>query len=171
MTAVGLPGITELDNNDAITQVADGPNTEVRYYDENGEHLFSVYALEIVEQTDPQVLALGELVALLNRLTATTGTTRPFPTERLQVIARQQEPNLDDPIVVVATWPISITPERMPEADFALRCAVIEVADEPAVVLAFQDAHQMTFFDSAGVTYRLTVRPLLSGEPGCESRR
>ena len=166
--AAGLPDITELYNSDAITQVADGPNTEVTYYDDNREHFFSVYALEIAEQKDPQVLKLGELVALLDRLTATAVTTQPFLTERLQVIARQQEPP-DNEFVVVTAWPLAISPEQMPEADFALKCAVVEVGGDPGSLLALQDAHQMTFFDSDDVTYRLTVRPLLSGEPGCET--
>ena len=168
--AVGLPDITELYNTDANTQVADGPNTEVTYYDENGEHFFSVYALEIAEQKDPQVLRLGELVTLLDRLTATATSTQPFLTERLQVISRQQEVP-DNDFAVVADWPLTITPEQMPEADFALRCAVVEVAADPGSLLALQDAHEMTFFDSNGSVYRLTVRPLLDGEPGCESRR
>ena len=116
VTAVGLQDITELYNSDAIAQVADGPNTEVTYYDENGEHLFSVYALEIAQQTDPQVLELGELVRLLDRLAATIDATQPFITERLQVIAREQAPNVDDPSVVVTNWPLAIPPEQMPDA-------------------------------------------------------
>lgn len=169
--AVGLPDMTELYNSDAITQVADGPNTEVTYYDENGEHFFSVYALRIGEQKDPRALALRELVEVLDQLTATAISTQPFLTERLQVIAREQAPNTDDPTVVVAPWPLSLTHDQMPEADFALTCAVVDVPDDPGALLAFQEAHQMTFFESDEITYRLTVRPLLSGEPGCESRR
>lgn len=171
VTAVGLQDITELYNSDAIAQVADGPNTEVTYYDENGEHLFSVYALEIAQQTDPQVLELGELVRLLDRLAATIDATQPFITERLQVIAREQAPNVDDPSVVVTNWPLAIPPEQMPDADFALRCAVVDVAADPGSLLVLQEAHQLTFFEFGSATYRLTVRPLLTGEPGCESRR
>jgi hypothetical protein len=168
--AIGLPDITELHNNDAINQVADGPQTEVSYFDESGEHFFSVYSLQIADHTNEQVLKLRDLMTLLDRLTATSPDGSPFPVERLQVIVSAQTANTDDPLAVVEPWPLSMPPGQMTEYDFALRCGVVNVAEEPGVLETFEAAHQMTFFESDGVAHRLTVRPLLTGEEGCEPR-
>lgn len=165
--ATGLPTFEELRNNDAINQVADGPQTEVTYFDDNGQHLFSVYALEIADHTDRQVQALQDLMGILDRLTASPDAG-PFTIERIQVIASYQTANPDHPDAVVLPWPLSVLPEEMPEFEMALRCAVFEVADELVALESFQNAHQLTFFESEEVVYRLTVRPLLTGEAGCE---
>jgi hypothetical protein len=165
--AVNLPRITELFNSDGINQVADGPNTVVTYFDDAGEHIFSVYALHIAEQKDPQVRLLADLVNVLDRLAAESPSARPVEVERFQVLANSQTANPDDPLSVVEAWPLSISPARMTELDFAIRCAVIEVGEDPEASQAFQAAHQMTFFEHDGMTYRFTVRPLLVGETGC----
>jgi hypothetical protein len=97
--SAGLPRITELYNNDANHQVADGPNTEVTYYDDDGMHFFSVYPLLIADHKDPQVMRLAELVQLLDRLAASSPEMGSFPIERLQVLASQNV-NADDPLAV-----------------------------------------------------------------------
>lgn len=166
--ATGLPTFEELRNNDAINQVADGPQTEVTYFDDNGEHLFSVYALEIADHKDPQVLALANLMTLLDRLSATSPDAGSFTIDRLQVIASSQTADPDQPEAVVEPWPLSSLPEEMDEYDMALRCAVVDVDDEQPALDVFRGAHQLTFFESGEVVYRVTVRPLLTGEVGCE---
>ena len=103
MTAVeaaGLPELTELYNSDAISQVADGPNTEVTFFDDNGEHFFSVYSLRIADQKDPQVLELAALIDLIDKLAATSPEAGPFSIERLQILLSAQPPNTDDPLAV-----------------------------------------------------------------------
>lgn len=166
--AAGLPGITELYTTDANNQVADGPNTEVTFFDDNGTHFFSVYSLLIVEHEDPQVVALPELMQLLDRLTATSPEIGPFTIERLQVLASQNA-NVDDPLAVTVPWPLTITPASMQEHPFGILCSVVDTDDNDGALAAFEQAHQTTFFDSDTVAYRLTVRPLLPGEPGCET--
>lgn len=168
VAATGLPDFAELRNNDAINRVTDGPQTEVNYYDDNGRHLFSVYALEIAEHKDPAVLALADLMDLLDRLTATSPDAGPFEVERLQVIASSQTANPDHPDAVVEPWPLVTPPEQIDEFEMALRCGAFDVATEQSALEAFRAAHQLTFFESDEVVYRLTVRPLLPGEPGCE---
>jgi hypothetical protein len=170
IVSTGLPNITEQYNNDANNRVADGPQTEVSYFDENGEHFFSVYALSIADHKDRNVLALRALMGLLDNLTATSPDAGAFSIERLQVIVSSQTADPDNPLAVVEPWPLSTALEEMDEFDFALRCAVINVADEPSALEAFTGAHQMTFFENAGVPHRVTVRPLLVGESGCEPR-
>ena len=132
--AVGLPELTELYNTDAADRVADAPNTVAIYFDEKGEHLYSVYALEIVESTDPRARELRDLVGLLDRLAVTSRDPGPFPIERLQVVANVQS-DPDHPKATVEPWPLSIAAEDMDEIRFALRCAVVEVADDPDAVL------------------------------------
>lgn len=165
---VGLPDIRELYNTDAADQVADAPNTVAVYFDENGEHLYSVYALEIAEPTDPQARELGDLVDLLGRLAATSPDAGPFEIERLQVVAASQTADPSDPQAVVVPWPLSITPQDMQETRYGVRCVVVDVAQDPGALPAFETAHQMTFFEHDGTPYRLTVVPLLPGEVGCD---
>ena len=166
--AAGLPSITELYNTDANNQVADGPITEVTFFDANGTHFFSVYSLLIVEHKDPQVVALAELMQLLDRLTATSPEIGPFTIERLQVLASQNA-TADDPLAVTVPWPLTITPASMQEHPFGILCSVADIDENDSALAAFEQAHQMTFFELDGITYRLTVRPLLPGEPGCET--
>ena len=78
MTAVEAAGLPELYNSDAISQVADGPNTEVTFFDDNGEHFFSVYSLRIADQKDPQVLELAALIDFIDKLAATSPETGHF---------------------------------------------------------------------------------------------
>jgi hypothetical protein len=170
IVSTGLPDITEVYNHDAINQVADGPQTEVSYFDDNGEHFFSVYALDIADHKNRKVLALKALMTLLDRLTATSPDAGPFTIERLQVIVSSQTADPSNPLAIVEQWPLSMAVEEMDEFDFALRCAVVSVDDEPSAFEAFTAAHQMTFFEEDEIPYRLTVRPLLVGEPGCEPR-
>ena len=167
LNAVGLPRMVELYNYDAISQVADGPNTVVTYFDDAGEHVFSVYALRIADQKDPRVLLLADLVNRLDQLAAQAPSTGPFQIERLQVLAASQGAFPDHDLAVIQPWPLSMTPDEMKELDFAVLCVVIAVPEEPATFRAFQDAHQLTFFEYDEVPYRFTVRPLLTGESGC----
>jgi hypothetical protein len=51
----------------------------------------------------------------------------------------------------------------------ALRCSVISTADDANALATLEAAHQMTFFAFEEAVYRLTVRPLVPGEPGCET--
>ncbi len=168
--ASGLQNVTEEYNNDAAAVVVDGPNTEFTYVDANGEHFFSVYALSIAEHDDPQVQRLQELLAFVDELAATT-PAEAFTPDRYQVVVSAEPPATDDPLASVVPWPLATPPDDMPEFDFALRCTVVETAAEPGAVAAFEAADQMTFFESDGRAYRLTVRPLLPGEDGCQTRR
>ncbi len=67
VTAVGLPDIAELYNSDAITQVADGPNTEVTYYDETVNISFLSTHSKLPNR---QILRFSSLVSWLRCSTA-----------------------------------------------------------------------------------------------------
>ena len=167
ITRIGLPRMTMLHNSDASAQVMDGPNTVATYFDTAGEHIFSVYALRIADQKDPQVLLLADLVNRLDQLAAESPSPGPVVVERIQVLANSQSANVEHQDAVVAAWPLTSPPGEMTELDFAVRCAVITVGGEPGALQAFQDAHEMTFYEYEDIAYRYTVRPLLTGETGC----
>ena len=105
---------------------------------------------------------------LLDRLAATSPDAGPFEVERIQVIASSQTVNPDHPDAVVESWPLTVLPVQIDEFEMALRCGIFDVTDEQVAFEAFRAAHQLTFFESDGLVYRLTVRLLLPGEPGCE---
>ncbi len=81
-----------------------------------------------------------------------------------------QPPDTTDPLASVVPWPLATPPADIDEYHLGVRCTAVDAGAEPEAAEAFEAADQMTFFESDGVPYRLTVRPLLPGEEGCETR-
>lgn len=164
--ASGLPAITEEFNNDAANFVADAANTVITYTDDNGDHLYDVYALGITDD-DPQLTSLMRIVNVLDQLSTTAPDAGEYTVDRMQVIVG---PAFSDGVdATIEPWPLAIAPADVPDFVVDLKCTVIDGEEAASVLPIFQAANQSTFFEDGGTEYRLTVRPLLAGEAGCQA--
>jgi hypothetical protein len=166
--AAGLPGITEVINNDANQFVADASNTVITYTDENGDHVYNVYALGLTDQ-DAQLNSLQNIITVLDNLAFSSPDAGEYSVEQLQVIVSQAFADGGDLQPTIEPWPLSTAVDELPDFIMDLRCVVIEGAEAQDVLPIFQSANQLTFFEDGGVEYRFTVRPLLAGEDGCRA--
>ncbi len=165
--ASGLPDIAEEVNNDAANFVADASDTVITYTDQNGDHIYRVYALGIGED-DPQLQRLQRIVDTLNALSGTGDPIGEYPVERIQVIVSPAFAS-GDVEATIEPWPLRTAPGDVPDFVVDLKCTVLEDDEAAEVLPIFQAANQMTFFEDGGTEYRLTVRPLIVGEDGCRA--
>ncbi|MDJ0962058.1 MAG: hypothetical protein QNJ88_15495 [Acidimicrobiia bacterium] len=167
--AAGLPDITEVINNDANQFVADAPNTVITYTDENGDHIYNVYALGITDQ-DPELNSLQNLITVLDNVAFSSPDAGEYPIEQLQVIVSPAfNDGGGDLRPTIEPWPLTTAPADLPDFVVELKCIVIDGAEAQDVLPIFQAANQLTFFEDGGTDYRFTVRPLLVGEEGCRA--
>jgi hypothetical protein len=166
--AAGLPGITEVTNNDANQFVADASNTVITYTDENGDHIYNVYALGLTDQ-DAQLNSLQNIITVLDNLAFASPDAGEYPVEQLQVIVSQAFADGGDIQPTIEPWPLATTVDKLPDFIMDLQCIVVDGSEAQDVLPIFQSANQLTFFEDGGVDYRFTVRPLLAGEEGCQA--
>jgi hypothetical protein len=171
---IGLPDITEVRNTDAANFVADATDTVVRYFDDAGEHLFSVYALglgslpgEGGQQVPDEVLNLGLLVELLNNA-AFGGASQPYEPTALQLVLLNEDQGFVDPeFANTLEWPFG----ELTVDDFAsngfIGCATLEGAAVGPAVEALAQANSVTAYELDGSEHRILARPLLPGETPC----
>jgi hypothetical protein len=167
INVANLPNIIEETNTDAAEFVADAPTTVITYTDENGDHIYRVYALGITDD-DPELNNLLRVVETLDGLAASATSTSDYPVERIQVIVTESF-NTDDPEATIEPWPLKTAPGDVPDFVVDLKCIVLDGPAAAAALPVFESADQLTFFEDQGTAYRLTVRPLLEGEPGCRA--
>ncbi|HEY5579415.1 MAG TPA: hypothetical protein VIL12_07000 [Acidimicrobiia bacterium] len=165
VVATGLPGFEEKRDTTASSFVADAATTVVTFSDSQGDHVFAVYALGISEFADPQVQALEDLIALLDEL-AVSGPSADYETDRVQVVAREGEPEEPD-FAVVKPWPVEPTPGEFEQPVEGVGCEVFEGAEGEMLLDEFGQSHQLTYFEADETTYWVLPRPLLPGESGC----
>ena len=166
---IGLPSIDDEYNSEASATVADASDAVAYYYDENGTHRYAVYALGIVENSDPQAAAMGTLFDTLDVLSVESPPAGEYVAARVQVLATQSFVDDGEPGATLEPWPLPASPADLPEvADFDVSCTVLEGDDATTALAVFADADQMTFWDYEGVSYRILARPLVENEVGCE---
>lgn len=164
---MGLPDIEDERDDSANEFVADATTEVVTYWDENGTHRYSVYALGIEpDPNEERSRVFLELIELLGELTASS-PSEPFDGERVQVIAGIgfADPEITD----VRDWPL----EDRDFSDWTVlpnqwMCKMYG----PEVLGAFEDATQATEWTHPDPmmdadSYKLVVRPLHPGEPDC----
>jgi hypothetical protein len=170
LDAIGFPEIDRVDNTE-ITGVADAPTTSVTFYNQDGEHVFSVYALGIADQgiTDARVPILANLVQELYDATALV-TGQSYEPSAIQVVAGEAgEFDANDPTVNFLDWPLADAYADMSETGVeGWRCAAYEGEQAQSLLEVFSGANQATYFTADGVDYRFQVRPLFPGEEPCE---
>ncbi len=166
---IGLPEMEDQIDDTAARLVADATTEVVTYWDSEGEHSYSVYALGIEpDSSNPSTDAFTELLVVLDQLAA-QGNAAPYEPERVQVIAGL---GFADPeFANVRDWPLDNT-------DFSdwetLPNEWVCTTYGPDVLDTFADANQTTqwthpdpMMDAPALT--LLVRPLHPGEPDCPS--
>ena len=166
---IGLPAMTDETNTEAAAVVADASDAVAYYYDETGTHRYAVYALGIVETTDPQVAGMRSLFDTLDVLAVESPSAGEYVAERVQVLATQSFVDENEPGATLEPWPLAARPADLSEvADLGVSCTVLEGDEATAALAVFADADQMTFWDYEGVSYRILARPLFENEVGCE---
>jgi hypothetical protein len=157
---IGLP---EMENDIPAFFVGDGTIEVVTYWDREGEHSSSIYALGVEPDSSTP---FTELLAMLDQLAAQRDAV-PYEPQRVQVMAGFGffDPDFSD----VREWPLDNTDfsnwETLPNE---WMCTTYE----PGVLDAFVDANQTTQWTHPdpmmdAPSFTLLVRPLHPGEPDC----
>jgi hypothetical protein len=165
LDALNFDEIGQVENNDA-TGVADAPTTTVRFYNQDGEHSFAVYALGIgTESSDSRVPILANLVDRLGSLTGPPSSS--YVPEAIQVVAGVRAGEIDDAVANLREWPLPDPYDSMTEIGFDWRCATFE-GDQAAQLLdVFAEANQATGWTLGEAEYQILVRPLFPNEEPC----
>lgn len=166
---IRLPQMVDETDDSAASYVADATTEVITYWDENGAHRYSVYALGISanplnpdEPADPRTEAFRQLFEMLGGLAP--GDSTPYRPESVRVIAGLSTLGTDPEFVDVRDWPFSDdTPDTWSRLDQNWSCKAFgtEILDQ------FSDAKQTTTWSLRDDEYQLLVRPLLPGEPDC----
>lgn len=162
--AIGLPDMVREMDDDAIATVFDAHTTVVTYWDENGAHTYSVYALGIAEPQREESRRLLEMLTALETLAGRSSVE--WVGDQVQLVAI---PGAIDPefFEEAEEWPLDETVDTWDEIA-GMRCAVLDAS----VLDEFAGANQATTFPSSDPTwaevFRLVVRPLHPGETGCQ---
>ncbi len=165
---IGLPEIDEEINDQEGSNIADATTTIATFYDDAGAHRYGVYALGFEEPSDPQAVALQDLVLTLQAAAAAPGEVVELVPERWQVILSDPTP-VEEGFEDVRPWPLDVAPDDFTEVSFTMPCIVLEGADADAATAVFNDATQVTNWELEGAEYRLLPRPLFPGEEGCQT--
>jgi hypothetical protein len=166
LDALNFDEIGQVENNDA-TGVADAPITTVRFYNQDGEHSFAVYALGISEDsTDSRVPILANLVDRLGTMTGASATS--YMPEMIQVVAGVGAGEIDEAVTNVREWPLPVSYEDMTEIGFDWRCAAYEGEEAQNLLSVFAEANQATRWTLGEVDYQILVRPLFPEETPCQ---
>ena len=165
---MGLDEITEVADDSAADFVADATTEVVTYWDENGTHVYSVYALGI--EPDPENPMTAGFLALLDAIGNALATVDavPYEGETARVVAGVAMAPIDPEFEDVREWPLDDDTESWTELPNGWRCQVFD----SEILTRFEDATQATtwlhpdpMMDAP--TYTLLVRPLHPGEPDC----
>jgi hypothetical protein len=166
LDALNFDEIGQVENNDA-TGVADAPITTVRFYNQDGEHSFAVYALGISEDsTDSRVPILANLVDRLGTMTGASATS--YMPEMIQVVAGVGAGEIDEAVANVREWPLPVSYEDMTQIGFDWRCAAYEGEEAQNLLSVFAEANQATRWTLGEVDYQILVRPLFPEETPCQ---
>lgn len=164
---MGLPDMVDERDEENGSNVADATTAVVTFWDDAGEHRYSVYALGIdPNPPNPSTRALADLIVELDRLAA-SGEAVPFEGDTVQVIAGIGFNNPD--FTDVRDWPLDDTDfsewQTLPNQ---WQCKTFDTD----VLDGFSDetqatrwAHPDPMMDAD--TFTLLVRPLHPGEPDC----
>jgi hypothetical protein len=165
LDALNFDEIGQVENNDA-TGVADAPTTTVRFYNQDGEHSFAVYALGITEDSsDSRVPILANLVERLGSLTNAASSS--YTPEAIQVVAGIGQAEIDPQFADVREWPLPQAFAEMADFGFEWRCATYEGEEAEALLEVFAAATQATRWSTGEAEYQILVRPLFPLEEPC----
>lgn len=165
-------GIAEIDDehDDSVNNVADASTEVIRFWDENGVHRYSVYALGVDDQPASETTAaFADLIDYLHELSGTVESDEYQP-ELIRIVAGTYQGGFDTEFERVEDWPLD--GEDPDEWE-----TFTTVGDEEWTCKAFAgttldvfaDAKQTTIYTHPddGSRVQLLVRPLHPGEEDC----
>ena len=173
VTEAGIQDLLGLAEDDGLiadveytnpTNIADAPDTVVEIAANGETFVHRAYALGISDETDPARAALADFVAQatgswLYGDNPELGPEAPYTSDTFLIRASEVGDYTGDIEPTVVDWPAAAS-VRLADAGECAAVPVAEVGD------LFADANQLTFFAEDGITYQLTVKPLLPGD-GC----
>ncbi len=169
---IGIEGM-ENETDNSVTNVADASTEVIKYWDQDGVHQYSVYALGASDQPQSDATtAFVELFDYLHQLSGTVAGT-PYQPEKYRVVASPSYAEQDPNFIDIRPWPFDgEDPYQWTElttvGDQTWTCK----AFDPAAIEALSDATQATLWmdpAESGDTQniQLLVRPLHPGEEDC----
>lgn len=170
---IGIADITD-EHDNSVNNVADATTEVLEYWDEDGLHRYSVYALGITDQsTSDATAAFAELFDYLHELAGSLGGTEYQP-DQVRVVAGVYRGGFDPEFEDHRDWPIAgENPDDWEVftniGDETWTCKVFDAT----VLTEFADARQTAIWahpsESADAeNFQLLVRPLHPGEEGCD---
>lgn len=167
LDALGLADIESEVNDDAANMVADAGTTVTTFYNQDGSHTFSVYALGVDSQaSDARVPILANLVNRLSEM-GFNQSGEAYQWEGLEVLAGVPQVPAEPDFANVQPWPLDVGYVGMTDIGFGWRCASYSGDDAQALLATFLEANQATTWDDGGTEYSIRVRPLFPGEDPC----
>jgi hypothetical protein len=167
LDALGFAEIESDVNDEAANMVADASTTVTTFYNQDGPHTFSVYALGIGSQvSDARVPILANLIEHLSQI-GFSQPGQPYDWNGLEVLAGVPQFPADPQFVDVKPWPLAVGFDEMADIGFGWRCASYEGADAEALLATFESASQVTTWDDGGTEYSIKVRPSFPGQVPC----
>lgn len=169
--AMGISEIEEERDDNSAGNVADASTEVIRFWDENGVHKYSVYALGITDNPESETTAaFADLVDYLHGVVGTVESTEYKP-DRVRVVAGTYQGGFDSDFVRVEDWPLD---GENPD-DWESFATVGEnewtcQAFDGTILDVFADAKQTTIYTHPedGSQVQLLVRPLHPGEEDCK---
>ena len=174
--AAGVRSATDLGR----PAVADAPTTRIDVVTAGGTQSVSVEALNEATLddpmlTEPQKAARAELAAFVRELTdlRDASESETYPVQTMAALAQPyHKPNdgLPEQPRPLA-WPGPALPGEHLDPNIEIGCVVASGAELDEIMAAVADANMNTPWSSGGKQYRVTFRPLLPDETGCEDLR
>ena len=167
LDALGFAEIESEVNNEAANMVADASTTVTTFYNQDGQHTFSVYALGIGSQvSDGRVPVLANLVEHLSQIGFSQAGT-PYEWQGLEVLAGVPQAPAEPDFANVQPWPLDVGFDAMADIGFGWRCTPYEGEEAQALLGLFAGANQVTTWDDGGTEYSIKVRPLFPQQEPC----
>lgn len=167
LDALGFTEIEDEINNEAANMVADASTTITTFYNQDGAHTFSVYALGIGTQvSDGRVPILANLIEQLAQM----GFSQPgaaYDWEGLEVLVGVPQAPVEPDFVNVQPWPLDVAFDEMTDIGFGWRCASYDGAEARTLLGLFAGANQVTTWDDGETEYSIKVRPLFPEQEPC----
>lgn len=169
-----LGSVTD-EHDGSVVNVADASTEVIRYWDDEGVHRYSVYALGITDEPrSERTAAFSELFEYLHEISATIDAEEYQP-QQIRVVAGPDYEGQDPQFIDIRAWPLEgENPEDWAEfatiaEDQVWTCKVFE----GSVAETFSEATQATRWmhpteSGDAQNFNLLVRPLHPGEEGCE---
>lgn len=168
LDALDFDAIGNESNDEAANSVADAPTTVTTFFNQDGTHTFSVYALGLGTQVDDgRVPILANLVQRLSDV-GFSQASEPYVADSIQVMAGVSEFPADPQFANVRAWPLPVSFDQMKQnTGFGWRCDAYKAEIASGVLAELAQGNQATTWEENGTEYSMAVRPLFPGEEPC----